>query len=135
MDETLGTLARADASRLKAFAETLIAELGDVEVLQSRSGLVMLPMRDTAGGVAFHLGEVLMSEAHIRNGSVDGYGMRRGHDLEAAMAMALVDLALALDVRAEDCTAFCACEAETLDAQDKDVLRRVEATRVSMETF
>ncbi|MEL6523963.1 MAG: phosphonate C-P lyase system protein PhnG, partial [Pseudomonadota bacterium] len=88
MDDTLGTLARADAARLKAFAESLIADLGEVEVLQSRSGLVMLPMRDTARGVAFHLGEVLMSEAHIRKSDVEGYGMRCGHDLEASMAMA-----------------------------------------------
>ena len=71
MDERLGTLARADADALKAFAESLISDLGDVEVLQSRSGLVMLPMRDTAGGVAFHLGEVLVSEAHIRKGDID----------------------------------------------------------------
>ncbi|MEO0744265.1 MAG: phosphonate C-P lyase system protein PhnG [Pseudomonadota bacterium] len=135
MDDTLGTLARADAVRLKAFAETLIGDFGDVEVLQSRSGLVMLPMRDTAGGVAFHLGEALMSEAHIRMSGMDGYGMRRGHDLEAAMAMALVDLALVADVRAADCAAFCAREAQALAAQDDDTLRRVEATRVNMETF
>lgn len=135
MDETLGTLARADAARLKAFAETLIPDLGDVEVLTSRSGLVMLPMRDTAGGVAFHLGEVLMSEAHIRQGDAEGFGMRCGHDLEASMAMALVDLAMALDLRKPDCAAFCATEAEALAQQDADVLRRVEATRVNMETF
>ncbi len=135
MDDTLGTLARADAARLKAFAETLIADLGDIDVLQSRSGLVMLPMRDTAGGVAFHLGEVLVSEAHVRKGARDGYGMRRGHDLETAMAMALVDLALASDVRGADCAAFCAGEATVLREQDAQVMRRVEATRVNMETF
>lgn len=135
MDDALGTLARADADKLKSFAETLIADLGDVDVLQSRSGLVMLPIRDTAGGVAFHLGEVLMSEAHIRKGDAVGYGMRRGHDLEASMAMALVDLAMATDVRAPDCKAFCAAQAEALDEADKNVLRRIEATRVNMETF
>ena len=135
MDDALGTLARANADKLKSFAETLIPDLGEIEVLQSRSGLVMLPMRDTAGGVAFHLGEVLMSEAHIRKGDVSGYGMRRGHDLEASMAMALVDLAMAVDVRVPDCKAFCDAEAEALDAADKVVLRRVEATRVNMETF
>ena len=95
----------------------------------------MLPMRDTAGGVAFHLGEVLMAEAHIRRGDVDGYGMRQGHDLEAAMAMALVDLALASDIRAADCAAFCAREAEALRQADTETLRQVEATRVNMETF
>lgn len=135
MDDRLSVLARADATELKSFAETLIADLGEIEVLQSQSGLVMLPMRDTAGGVAFHLGEVLMSEAHIRKGDVQGYGMRRGHDLEASMAMALVDLAISTDVRASDCKAFCETQAEDLQQADDDVLRRVEATRVNMETF
>ena len=135
MPDILDTLARADATRLKALAETLIADLGQIEVLQSRTGLVMLPMRDTAKGVAFHMGEVLMSEAHIRKGGVDGYGMRRGHDLEASMAMALVDLALSAGVQVENCTAFCAAEARLLAEQDADTLRRIEATRVNMETF
>ncbi|MEL6807904.1 MAG: phosphonate C-P lyase system protein PhnG [Pseudomonadota bacterium] len=135
MDDRLSTLARADAARLKSFAETLIPHLGEIDVLQSRSGLVMLPMRDTAGGVAFHLGEVLMSEAHIRSGAVDGYGMRRGHDLEAAMAMALVDVALATGVHGDACAAFCDREASRLEAEDRETLRRVEATRVNMETF
>lgn len=135
MDDTLSVLARADGAKLKSFAETLIPDLGEIEVLQSQSGLVMLPIRDTAKGVAFHLGEVLMSEAHIRKGDVQGYGMRRGHDLEASMAMALVDLAMATDVRKSDCKEFCDAQAEALQQADTDTLRRVEATRVNMETF
>lgn len=135
MDDRLSVLARADAARLKTFAERLIPDLGEIEVVQSRSGLVMLPMRDTAGGVAFHLGEVLMSEAHIRKNDTQGYGMRRGHDLEASMAMALIDLALSNNVRVDDCAAFCDAEAKSLDEADEAVLRRVEATRVNMETF
>ena len=134
-DPRLGTLARADADRLKVFSETLIEPLGDIEVVQSRTGLVMLPMRDTAQGVAFHLGEVLVSEAHIRQGSAVGYGMRRGHDLEASMAMALVDLALATGTNEAECLAFCDAEAAALEAADEDRLKRVEATRVDMETF
>ena len=135
MDDTLSTLARADSARLKAFAETLIPALGDVDVVQSRSGLVMLPMRDTAQGVAFHLGEVLMSEAHIRSGDAQGYGMRRGHDLEASMAMALVDLAMSTGVERAVCDAFCAREAQALTDAETEVLRRVEAPRVNMESF
>ena len=131
----LGALARAEPLRLKAFAETLLESLGDVEVLRSRTGLVMLPMRDTAGGTAFHLGEVLVSEAHVRAGGVEGYGMRRGTDLEAAMAMALVDLALARRTRVAECTAFGARELEAQRAEDHETLRRVAATRVDMETF
>lgn len=135
MSDMLSTLARADAGRLKAFAETLLADLGDIDVLQSRSGLVMLPMRDTAQGVAFHLGEVLVSEAHIRSGGAQGYGMRRGHDLEASMAMALVDLAVTRGIQADRCEAFCRDEADVQTAEDAATLRRVEATRVNMETF
>lgn len=134
-DPRLDTLARADAGRLKAKAESLLPGLGEIEVVQSRTGLVMLPMRDTVAGTAFHLGEVLVSEAHIRSGAEQGYGMRRGHDLEAAMAMALLDLALTSGRGAAEAEAFCTAERDALAAQDDDRLRRVEATRVDMETF
>ena len=133
--QMLSVLARADAARLKTFAETLIAGLGEIEVRHSRTGLVMLPMRDTAGGTAFHLGEVLMSEAHIIAGDLEGYGMRRGRDLEVAMAMALVDLAVAKGVATTQCQGFCAQEAASQAREDHDNLRRIEATRVDMETF
>lgn len=135
MIDTLNALARADAVRLKRFAESLVPELGEIEVLRSRSGLVMLPIRDTAKGVAFHLGEVLMSEAHIRSGNAQGYGMRKGHDLEVSMAMALVDLALAQGIQTKRCETFCRNEAAELSRQDTETMRRVEATRVEMETF
>ena len=134
-DTMLGVLARADADRLKAFAEPLLADLPEVAVIENRTGLVMLPMRDTAQGTHFHLGEVLMSEARISAGGQDGYGMRRGRDLEAAMAMAVVDLAVALGHAPGACTAFLAKEHRTQTEADRDTLRRVEATRVDMETF
>lgn len=132
---TLSTLARADAARIKQFAETLIAPLGPINVQQSRTGLVMLPMRDTAGGATFHLGEVLVSQAHVSRDGIDGYGMRRGRDLEAAMAMALVDLAIASGIEVTGCRAFCQQEATRQAEDDHDRLRRVQATRVDMETF
>lgn len=133
-DMALDTLARAEPARLKAFAEDLIPDLGAIDVIRSRSGLVMLPMRDTAQGTTFHLGEVLVSEAHIQSGATPGYGMRQGHDLEAAMAMALVDLALKLGVQDAACTDFIDAEARALNQADKKRLREVAATRVDMET-
>ncbi|EPX85255.1 phosphonate C-P lyase system protein PhnG [Salipiger mucosus] len=134
-EELLGILARAEPERLKAFAEPLIAELPEIEVRENRTGLVMLPMRDTAQGRHFHLGEVLMSEARIAAGGLEGYGMRRGRDLEAAMAMALVDLAVALGVAHDRCAAFVTAEDLAQAEADRETLRRVEATRVDMETF
>lgn len=134
-DPHLDALAKADPTKLKQFAETLIGDLGDIEVLHSRTGLVMLPMRDTAQGVVFHLGEVLVSEAHIRADAQEGYGLRRGHDLEASMAMALIDLAMKRGIQADSCIRFCEAARHTQSAQDDATLRRVEATRVNMETF
>lgn len=131
----LSVLSRTDDAALKAFAEPLIAELPEIEVIENRTGLVMLPMRDTAQGTNFHLGEVLMSEARITGGGHDGYGMRRGRDLEAAMAMAVVDLAVSLGTASDACGAFLEQQAAAQTQADTETLRRVEATRVDMETF
>lgn len=131
----LSVLARADTARLKAFADPLITDLPDISVVENRTGLVMLPMRDTAQGTHFHLGEVLMSEARISAGGQEGYAMRRGRDLAAAMAMAVVDLAVALGHAQDACRAFLEAEAKAQSDADTLTLRRVEATRVDMETF
>lgn len=134
-DTILSVLARADTERLKAFAETLLPQLGDITVHENRTGLVMLPMQDTAQGTNFHLGEVLVSEARIAASGQEGYGMRRGRDLEAAMAMAVVDLAIAAGVAHADCVAFVTREQAAQHQADHRRLCKVEATRVDMETF
>ncbi len=138
----LETLARAEPARLKALAETLLPALGEVEVLRCRTGLVMAPMRDTVEAVDFHLGEALAAEAyirapaHLRDGAaVEGYGLLLGRDLERAMAMAVVDAAWSAGLGAAEIDAFVDEEAARLAAEDAALLRRVEATRVDMETF
>lgn len=130
----LDVLARADSDRLAALAEGVLASLGPVEVVQSRTGLVMLPMRDTVQGTDFHLGEVLMAEAHIRAAGTEGYGMIVGRDLTRAMAMAVVDAAASLG-QTPEIRAFLHREAAEQAATDTARLREVEATRVDMETF
>jgi len=91
--------------------------LGAVEVLQLQNGLVMQPIRNTSKGDA------------------QGYGMPRAHDLEASMAMALVDLALETEARVPDCQAYCEAQTNALQKTDEDVLCRGEAPCVNMETF
>ncbi|MFM2388660.1 MAG: phosphonate lyase system protein PhnG [Pseudomonadota bacterium] len=130
----LDTLARADADRLAALAEELLPGLGPVEVVQSRTGLVMLPLRDTVQGTDFHLGEVLVAEAHIRAAGTEGYGMVIGRDLNRAMAMAVVDAAASVS-QTPEIRAFLHREAAEQAATDTARLREVEATRVDMETF
>ncbi|MDF0602784.1 phosphonate C-P lyase system protein PhnG [Psychromarinibacter sp. C21-152] len=134
--EVLTILARAEPEAIRAEAEAILPALGDVEVLQSRTGLVMLPARDTVEGTEFHLGEVLVAEAHVRlSDGTEGYGMIVGRDLERAMAMALIDAALAAGVAAERLRGFVTRMGAAQADADRDTLRRVEATRVDMETF
>ncbi|MGH1414968.1 MAG: phosphonate C-P lyase system protein PhnG [Pelagimonas sp.] len=134
-EDALSILARADARRLKAFAEPLIPGFNGIVVEENRTGLVMLPMRDTAQGTHFHLGEVLMSEARISDAGAQGYGMRQGRDLEAAMAMAIVDLAMASGHSEAEISTFLSHEKTVQSQSDDETLRRVQATRVNMETF
>ncbi|MBN7759448.1 phosphonate C-P lyase system protein PhnG [Nitratireductor aquimarinus] len=133
---TLDILARARPERLKQHAEILLEEMGEITVIANRTGLVMVPMRDTVQNVDFHLGEVLVSEAHIADeaGNV-GYGMVTGRDLERAMAMAVIDLRIAAFGQDTATATLLAEEKAHLAAVDEERMRQVEATRVEMETF
>lgn len=134
--DALNLLARARPEGLKALAESLLDDLGEIAVIANRTGLVMVPMRDTVENVDFHLGEVLVSEAHITDarGRV-GYGMITGRDLERAMAMAVIDLALAVELKSAAINQFMDAERTHVAQLDDARMRRVEATRVEMETF
>ncbi|WP_424982487.1 phosphonate C-P lyase system protein PhnG [Maritalea sp. S77] len=131
----LATLARGNDAEIKQFAEQLLADIDEVEVIKNRTGLVMLPMRDTVDGTAFHLGEVLVAEAHIRALGQEGYGMKTGRDLEAAMAIAVIDVAWQAGHELSAINAFVAAQADAIAANDNQRMRAVEATRVNMETF
>ena len=131
----LSVLARADDAPMKALAERLLPGLGEVEVLASRTGLVMQPLRDPVQEVDFHLGEVLVAEAHIRAAGVEGYGMVTGRDMERAMAMAVLDAAWSSGAARAAVADFVARQSARQEADDTARMRAVEATRVDMETF
>ncbi|MBB6261420.1 alpha-D-ribose 1-methylphosphonate 5-triphosphate synthase subunit PhnG [Paenochrobactrum gallinarii] len=132
----LSVLARMPKEPVKAFAEKLLNQHADINVLKNRTGLVMLPMRDTVKSTDFHLGEVLVAEAHIQNDQgLQGYGMVIGRDLEQAMAMAVIDLSFAAQNAVEEISNFVVEGEKNISKMDEDVLRHVEATRVQMETF
>ena len=134
----LGLLARAPADAVKPIAEAILPDLGAVEVIRNRTGLVMLPCRDNAQGTIFHLGEVLVAEAHIRltdRAGCEGYGACVGRDLEHAMALAVLDAAAAADIGTGAIVEFLERQSRDLAGADEALLRRVEATRVEMETF
>ena len=134
----LETLTHAHADAVKALADDLLPALqerGALEVIESRTGLVMLPYRDTVQGTLFHLGEVLVAEARVRLGALEGYGAVVGRDLEHAMAVAVVDAAWQSGVQLERIADFVARAGAEAQAEHEALYRKVEATRVQMETF
>lgn len=134
--EYLTILTHAPAEAVKALAEDVLPQMGNVRVLVNRTGLVMLPYTDSAEGTVFHLGEVLVSEAHLQLGNgVQGYALCAGRDVVQALAVALLDAALTANIEAVRIQAFVAAQAQAQRDADDRLLRQVEGTRVEMETF
>ena len=136
--QTLNILTQAPAAEVKALADKILPFLeqyAPLEVTQNRTGLVMLPTRDTVQGTLFHLGEVLVAEAEVRQKNLIGYGAVLGRDLEQALAVALLDLAWQADIETKHLTDFLnLAHTKQLEAEQL-LLCKVEATRVQMETF
>lgn len=130
-------LAQAPASDIKQLADDLLESLGPVTVLQNRTGIVMLPATDTVQGTVFHIGEVLIAEAHVRLDAhnMEGYGACLGRDLQHALAMALLDAAWRAGLHREAIGAFAESVRADLATIDSTLARKVEATRVEMETY
>jgi alpha-D-ribose 1-methylphosphonate 5-triphosphate synthase subunit PhnG len=135
--EYLSVLTLTPADEVKDFTESLLDNLGQISVLQNRTGLVMLPYRDTAQGSAFYLGEVLVAEAHVRLEyyKTEGYGVCTGRDLEQALAVALLDAALQAGIKKTHIEEFINEQQQKQQTADNVLLKQVESTRVVMETF
>lgn len=135
--DVLETLSGGRPEAVKACAEDVLNNLGEVTVLANRTGLAMLPFVDTVRNIAFHLGEVLVAEAHIRvpERNVEGYGSVVGRDLEHAMAIAVIDAAVAAGHRTGPVLELLDREWRHREDCDRERLKKVEATRVQMETF
>jgi alpha-D-ribose 1-methylphosphonate 5-triphosphate synthase subunit PhnG len=135
--ESLGVLNRANANDVKAFVESLLPRLEPlgISVLKNRTGLVMLPATDSVQGTRFHLGEVLVAEAHVKLGDVEGYTACLGRDLEQALAIALLDAALTLPAFTDEIMTFVGQHKARHDAEDSVLHQKIGETRVHMETF
>lgn len=133
----LSILARAPAPDVKAFVNDILPFIGPVDMLKSQTGIVMLPAKDSAKEVKFHLGEILMAEATVclRISKVEGYGACLGRDLQHATAIAILDAALRAEVSIEPIQTFIEEQRQQLAQFDAKLARGVESTRVSMETF
>lgn len=134
--EWLTILTHAPVRAVEDIAEQALSLIGEVTVLQNRTGLVMQPYTDSAQGATFHLGEVLVAEAHIRLSSgIEGYGMVMGRDTVFAMGVAVLDAALQSGVMIAEIDTFLTEQQQAQKAADDELLRKVAATKVEMETF
>ena len=133
----LSVLTRAEAQEVKAFTEGLLPslEVHNLQVLENRTGLVMVPGTDTAKGTRFHLGEVLVSESWVRLADAEGYAVCLGRELEQSLAVAILDAALQADLETEVIQTFVRQQEEKLESADVELRQLVEGTRIEMETF
>ncbi len=132
----LSALTQTPADALKSFADQVLLDIRRIEVLENRVGLTMWPMRDPVKGTDFFLGEVLMAEAHVRiGGEVDGYGACLGRDLEQALGIAVLDAAWRTGIAVARIEAFATEQAQIQADADERLLKQVEATRITLETF
>lgn len=135
-NEILSTLSHTNGESLKLFTESIIPFLEPINVLQNRTGLVMIPYTDMAQNTEFYIGEVLVAEARVRIADdFEGYGACLGYDLEQAIAIALLDAALTANIQTETIMTFIYEQAELQSETDTVLLRAVESTRAQMETF
>lgn len=135
--ERLSILSQAPADKVKALAENLLPHLGAIDVIENRTGLVMLPYTDSAKGITFYLAEVLIAEARVRlsDHAAEGYAACLGRDTQQALAVALLEAALRAGLCQTEIDAFITSQAAELAALDKQLLQQVETTRVNLETF
>lgn len=97
----LRTLAQADAGRLAALADAVIADYA-FEVLKSaEAGLVLVRARIGGDGERFNLGEATAARCVVRHrapqGALAGVGYVLGRDLEHAARIARLDALLQRD--------------------------------------
>jgi alpha-D-ribose 1-methylphosphonate 5-triphosphate synthase subunit PhnG len=135
--EMLSILNNSNAEAIKTFTNNLLelSEFQGLSVLENRTGLAMLPAVDSAQGTTFHLGEVLLSVARVQLGKSEGYNAVLGRDLEQALAVAILDVALAQGIQTKPILEFVNTQKLLLESSDQLLLAQVESTRVQMETF
>jgi alpha-D-ribose 1-methylphosphonate 5-triphosphate synthase subunit PhnG len=135
--QIISVLNNSNLEAIKIFTNHLLElpEFQGLTVLENRTGLAMLPAVDSAQGTTFHLGEVLLSVARVRLGKSEGYNAVLGRDLEQALAIAILDVALAEGIETKRILEFVKVQQSLLELQDHNLLAQVESTRVQMETF
>ena len=92
-EEVFEIIATADKSVICSLAREVLEDT-DIVVLRERTGMLMARARDSVEGIAFNLGEVLVTEVEVRLNDTPGYSMVLGMDPGKALAGAVLDAAM-----------------------------------------
>ena len=99
-----------------------------------RACVTMVSARDSAKGVPFYVGEVLLTECSVRLGDVDGFGAVVGEEAERAYCLAVCDAAYNADVLPDGWDAVLAIEQERAETLQHRESQLIGATRVNFDT-
>lgn len=124
-------------TELLALARLVLDQLSDpvTVVLPPTTGMVMARAIDGALGELFNLGEVLVTEARVAIGDTEGWGMVVGSAPNAALAVALVDGALARGGTVAAAVEKRLREVVASRPPVHPAWEELEATRVAFENF
>jgi alpha-D-ribose 1-methylphosphonate 5-triphosphate synthase subunit PhnG len=132
----LSILSQVGEKDLCSFVDhQVLPTIPDPLVESSRSGLIMVPTRDTVQNVTFFLGEALVSEVRVRIFDQMGYGICLGRALEKATAIAILDSLIQGGKLSRLVQAFVDLHGHQIDMNRETQRREVESTRVEMETY
>jgi alpha-D-ribose 1-methylphosphonate 5-triphosphate synthase subunit PhnG len=101
-EDWTAALAAADKGRVAALADS-IRDRAQVEPMAPpREGLMLMQLRDSVAGAAFHLGEMPMARVYLRltapEGGGEGGAALMSDDLALVTRLAILDAALMADL-------------------------------------
>lgn len=95
-------LAAADRATVADLADRIRARAEVEPLAPPREGLMLMQLRDSVAGAAFHLGEIPMARVHLRlttpEGTADGGAALMSDDLALVTRLAILDAALMADL-------------------------------------
>ncbi|MDZ4136874.1 MAG: phosphonate C-P lyase system protein PhnG [Paracoccaceae bacterium] len=100
-EDWAAALIAADAGKVAALAAAITARAKATPLAPPREGLMLMQLRDSVAGKPFHLGEIPVTQVHLRlngpEGLAEGGAVLMSDDLPRATAIAVLDAALAAD--------------------------------------
>lgn len=126
-EDWAAALAAADKGKVAALADSIRDRATVAPLAPPREGLMLMQLRDSVEGAAFHLGEIPMARVHLRlaapEGIAEGGAALMSDDLALVTRLAILDAALVADLPE-------APEIEALLAEGVAAHAEVQARRV-----